>query len=81
MSKTNAYNPNKVYDEDCDYTIPGRVVNQISKMILELEQEIEELKEAELNKELEDLRIRDRHPPVKDAWDQYLTVLTLAREK
>ena len=81
MSKTHAYDPDKIYDEDCDYTIPGRVVNQISKMILNLEQEIEELKDKELKEELEELRIRDKNPSVKDAWDQYLTVLKLAREK
>ena len=74
------YDPDRVYDEDTDYTIPGEILNKISKMILALEQAITDQEDALLKKELNELRIRDRNPAVKDAWDQYQTVLKLARK-
>lgn len=75
------YDPNVRYDPDTEYTLRGKLVNKISQIILDLRQEVKDLKDAEVMKELEDLRIRDRHPAVKDAWDQYQTVLKLARDK
>ena len=78
--KNIAYDHRAIYSEDDDYTVPGRILNEISAVILAMEEEINNLKDAELKKELEELRIRDKNPAVKDAWDQYQTVLKLARK-
>lgn len=74
----NAYDPNRKYDNDKTYNIKGSVVNSISDEILELQRQIRDFADAEVKKELEDLRIRDKNPAVKDAWDKYQTVLGLA---
>ncbi len=75
------YNKNSILDEDETFTINGALMNKINKLILDLEQQIVDLKDAEIKSELEDLRIRDKNPAVKDAWDQYQTVLHLSRNK
>lgn len=73
----NAYNPHRTYD-DTDYTIAGNVLNKIGKEILKLEQIINDSKADEMKQEIDMLRIRDKNPAVKDAWDKYQTVLGLA---
>ena len=75
------FNENAVYTADEKFTITGEVLNSICQQILRLQKEIKNLKDAETQKELEDLRIRDKNPAVKDAWDQYQTVLGLSRNK
>lgn len=77
---TNAYDPNRKYDEDTEFTITGEVINEISQKILGLQQKVKDLEEADEKQELKDLRIRDRNPAIKDAWDQYQTVMGLARK-
>ncbi len=75
------YNKNAVFDDEETFNITGELMNKINKKILSLEQEITDLTDAEMKKELNDLRIRDKNPAVKDAWDQYQTVLGLSRNK
>lgn len=75
----NNYDPDKVYDDDDEYTITGKVINSISQRILSLRKELKNIEEEKLKEELNMLRIRDKNPAVKDAWDQYQTVLGLAK--
>jgi len=71
------FDPHKNYTDD-EYSVTGAALNQIGQLILDLKREVKNLKETELNQELTDLRVRDKNPSVKDAWDQYQTVLGLA---
>ena len=75
------YDPNTKYNADESYRIVGSVINGISQNILALQKQVRELKEADEKQELADLRIRDKNPAVKDAWDQYQTVLNLSRNR
>jgi len=72
------YSPNNTYPSDEQYNITGSVINGISKQILSLQAEVQAFKDAKLEDELADFRLRDKNPAVKDAWDQYQTVLGLA---
>jgi len=74
---SNSFNPNQKYS-DKEYTITGVALNQIGKQILGLQAEVKELKDNEMQSELNALRLRDKNPAVKDAWDKYQTVLGLA---
>jgi hypothetical protein len=76
----NAYDPNVKYNDTEQFNITGSVINGISRTILALQQQVKDLEEAEEKQELKALRIRDRNPSVKDAWDQYQIVLGLAKE-
>lgn len=73
-----SFNPHLKYNDN-DYNITGKALNQIGKEILDLRQEVKDLKDKDVHEELAGLRIRDKNPAVKDAWDKYQTVLSLAR--
>ena len=76
---TITYDPKTIWDADTEFRIKGDLLNEISKDYLDLEKEITELKEQALHKELDELRLRDKNPSLKDAWDQYQVVLTLSK--
>ena len=76
--KSNSFDPRRQYNDDEHYTITGAALNQIAQLIRDLETELEQLDNIKVQEELKMLRIRDRHPAVKEAWDQYQTVLKLA---
>lgn len=79
MSEDNAYDPTRKYDDDETFTLTGKTVNSISNRILVLRQKLKDIEDEQLKEELKMLRIRDKNPAVKDAWDQYQTVLGLAK--
>lgn len=75
------YDPSIKYGDDESFNVRGPVLNDISTQILHLRKKVTDLEEADEKQELTDLRIRDKNPAVKDAWDQYQTVLRLAVSK
>jgi len=72
----NAFDPQRKYD-DKEYTITGKALNEIGNQILVLKQKVRDLEADDVQEELAALRIRDKNPAVKDAWDKYQTVLGL----
>lgn len=76
-----SFDPNKTYEENGEYSISGGALNQIGDKIRKLEKQIDDMKDEALMDELEELRLRDRNPALKDAWDKYQTVLGLTRKK
>lgn len=78
--KDNYYDPNIKYDDDVTFNIDGKTLNSISKRILDLRTKIANAEKLDLETELTDLRLRDKNPTLKDAWDQYQTVLALVKK-
>lgn len=73
-----AFDPHRKYD-DKEYTITGKALNQIGIQMLDMKREIDHLKSIGDKEELAMLRLRDKNPAIKNAWDQYQIVLNLAR--
>ena len=73
----NAFDPRRKYDAGRSYDITGAALNQIGAEIVDLKQKVKDLKADNVQEELTALRIRDKNPTVKDAWDNYQTVLAL----
>jgi len=80
MSLDSTFDPTRTYDER-PYNITGGALNQIGQEMLELKQQLLDVEKNALHQELEDLRLRDKNPAVKDAWDKYQTILELTRKR
>ena len=76
-----SYDPYAVYPDNEKFTIPGRVLNGIGRIIRDLEVQIKNTANEAMEKELEELRLRDKNPSLKDAWDKYQTMLNLVKER
>jgi len=79
MPKDSTFDPKRVYDEKT-YTITGGALNDIGQTILKLRKKVADAEKDAIHLELEELRLRDRNPTLKDAWDKYQTVLGLTRK-
>jgi len=62
-------------------TVTGKVLNSISDRVRDRDKIIAKLKDENMREELNDLRLRDKNPTLKDAWDQYQVVLQLTKGK
>jgi len=78
------FNEEGGYKDDEEFRVPGKVLNQIAETICDLksfnnklDMEVTLLKDKALHAELNDLRLRDKNPTLRDAWDQYQTILAL----
>lgn len=72
--------PRTDFEPDHSYRIKGSVLNAIGKELIRLKQQVEDQEKESLQKEVQELRLRDRTPAVREAWDQYQTILNLARK-
>jgi len=79
MPKDSHFDPTRTYDEKT-YTITGGALNDIGQTILKLKKQAADTEKDAIQLELADLRLRDKNPAVKDAWDKYRTVLELTRK-
>ena len=81
QNKDYDYDHEVVYPDEKTFTINGKVLNSISTVILNLEKQIKDAETDVMLEELEELRLRDKNPSLKDAWDQYQVVLGLTRKR
>lgn len=71
-------------DNDETFRVAGRVLNDLNEWILDLEkknslleQQVELMEKQQLTTELDELRLRDKHPGLKELWDEYQTMKAL----
>jgi len=69
------------YPDDEKMHVTGEVLNSISEKIRSRDKAIAELKDENMREELIELRLRDKNPSLKDAWDQYQVILQLSKSK
>lgn len=68
-------------DAEKVFSIQGKVINEIVDVVQAFKKKVRDQKLKLIEQELEELKLRDRNPAAKDAWDQYQTIKTLIKNK
>jgi hypothetical protein len=81
MSRTyNLQNPRTDFEPKEIIDVAGEVLNGIGEELIRLNHALDNIEKVRLQEELEELRLRDKNPALKDAWDHYQTTMALVKK-